>query len=128
MLSRTNTCNEYLDTSDSSDFMYNINNTINNSNTEEISRSILSDEDLKENLLKKTGNNNLSIKINYYIYSLLCLIYIILAISVTLFAIYKLTNGKRYLYNYSVIGFFIIICLFCCLCSCVKFKIQLYYH
>ena len=146
MLSRTNTCNGYLEDSDSSEFMYNSDNSIintsnintidtynidnNNDNNEESIRSELStssDEVLNETLLKKYDDNNLKKfwRINDYICALLFLIIITLIISITLFAIYKLTNSKRYLYNYSVIGFFTAMCLTCCLGSCVKYRTEI---
>ena len=147
MLSRTNTCNGFLEDSDSSEFMYtsdnsiiNTNNNSNNSNNnsnnnnnddndnndndkEESIGSELSDELLNETLLKK--HNDQIVKTNSYIYSLVCIICITLIISITLFAIYKLTNSKKYLYNYSLIGFFTTLCLTCCLGSCIKYRTEM---
>jgi len=145
MLSRTNTCNGYLEESDSSEFMYNSDNSIintsnintidtsnidNNDNNEESigsELSNLSDEVLNEVLLKKYNDRIYKKfwRINDYICALLFLIIITLIISITLFAIYKLTNSKRYLYNYSVIGFFTTLCLSCCLGSCLKYRTEI---
>lgn len=146
MLSRTNTCNGFLEDSDSSEFMYNSDNSIintsnintlnintidtynidNNDNKEESIGSELStssDEVLNETLLKK--HNDRIVKTNSYIYSLVCIISITLIVSITLFLIYKLTNSKKYLYNYSVIGFFTTLCLTCCLGSCIKYRTEI---
>ena len=144
MLSRTNTCNGFLEDSDSSEFMYTSDNSIINSNNnsnsnnnnnddndnndkEESIGSELSDELLNELLLKKHNDRILTqiVKTNSYIYSLLCIISITLIISIILFAIYKLTNSKKYLYNYSLIGFFTTLCLTCCLGSCIKYRTEM---
>jgi hypothetical protein len=130
MLSRTNTCNGYIEDSDSSDFMYNNNNNNNTENKEESigsELSNLSDEVLNEALLKKYDDKNCkkNWRINDYICALIYIIAVILVISITLFAIYKLKNSKKYLYNYSVIGFVTTLCLMCCLCSCVKYRTEI---